>query len=66
MRYLAILMLMASAAGCFWGAFTRKPITYRFAKGPGEVASAARIARVARFLLGVVGICLALVLMFKG
>jgi Na+-driven multidrug efflux pump len=64
-RYAAILMLLASALGCFGAAFTRKPIIYRFAKSPEEIASAAKVARVTRFLLGAFGLGVAIVLVFK-
>jgi hypothetical protein len=66
MRYFAILLLLGSAAGCFWGAFTRKPIIYKFAKSPEEIASAAKVARITRFFLGVFGLCVAFVLMLRG
>ena len=64
MRYVAILMLLGLAVALFRLAFTRKPIIYRFARSPEEIASAARIARVTRFLLGAFALCVAVILMF--
>jgi hypothetical protein len=52
MRFLAILMLLVLATVCFALAYTRKPIVYKFAKNPWEIAAAAKWARAARFLLG--------------
>jgi hypothetical protein len=66
MRFLAILMLLALATACFALAFTRKPIIYKFARNPSEIAAAAKWARAARFLLGLFLLCLAVALIFRG
>ena len=65
MRYWAILMMLGLAVACFGLAFTRKPIIYKFAKSPEEIESAARIARVTRFLAGMFCLILAGILLFK-
>jgi hypothetical protein len=65
MRYVVIVMLLALATSMFCLAFTRKPIVYRFAKNPTEVASAAKVARTERFLLGVLSLCIAIISMLK-